>query len=114
MKLFLPAGFVLLLATPAVAQTGNGAPSGPHYNLNIIGVENPKNSTLTGSNRHTIFVDLGRNGTVTSNIYLTPGDFKVCDGNAFDAAYDCQGTQVQSKGAYRAMVSVTEGRFVAP
>ena len=99
MKVFLPAGLVLLLATPALAQTGNGAPSGPHYNLNIIGVENPKNSTLTDSNRHTIFVDLGKNGTVTSNIYLTPGEFEVCDGNAFDAAYDCQGTPLNKTGA---------------
>ena len=70
-------------ASPALAQTGNGAPSGPHYNLNIIGVEKAKNPTLTGSERHTIFVALGRTGGVTSRIYLTPSlDFKVCDGNA--------------------------------
>jgi hypothetical protein len=89
----------LALARPAFPQTGNGAPSGGHYNLNIIGVENPKNSTLTGSDRHTIFVALGSKGTTNSKIYLTPGAFQVCDGNAFDAAYDCSGAQVQSQGA---------------
>jgi hypothetical protein len=52
-----------------------------------------------GSQRHTIFVALGRNGEVTSRIYLTRGEFEVCDGNAFDAAFDCTGTQIQSEGA---------------
>jgi len=73
--------------------------SGPHYNLNIIGVENPKKSDLTGSDRHTIFVGLGRSGTTTSKIYLTPGPFQVCDGNSFDAAYSCDGSQVAAQGA---------------
>jgi len=93
--------FLAVLGTvPSFSQTGSGAPSGAHYNLNIIGVENPKNSTLTGSDRHTIFVALGnKNGSVTSNIYLTPGDFQVCDGNALDAAFDCSGNQIQSRGA---------------
>ena len=75
-------------------------PNGAHYNLNIIGVENPKTDPLTGSDRHTIFVALGnKNSAVTSKIYLTQGDFQVCDGNAFDAAYDCSGNQIQSQGA---------------
>jgi hypothetical protein len=56
---------------------------------------------MTSSDRHTIFVALGskNSAAVISKIYLTPGDFQVCDGNAFDAAYDCAGTQVQSQGA---------------
>jgi hypothetical protein len=91
---------VLAFATPGFAQTGNGAPNGAHYNLNIIGVENPKTDPLTGSDRHTIFVALGnKNSAVTSKIYLTQGDFQVCDGNAFDAAFDCSGNQIQSQGA---------------
>jgi hypothetical protein len=94
----------LAVALPAVAQTGNGAPSGPHYNLNIIGVDNPKNPDLTGSDRHTIFVALGKNSTVTSRIYLTPAaDFRVCDGNAFDAAIDCSGKQIAQEGAVFAL-----------
>src|SRR5437870_5306334 len=91
---------VLAFATPGFTQTGNGAPNGAHYNLNIIGVENPKTDPLTGSDRHTIFVALGnKNSAVTSKIYLTQGDFQVCDGNAFDAAFDCNGNQIQSQGA---------------
>ncbi len=98
-RVFAVALLGLVGAVPAVAQTGNGAPSGPHYNLNIIGVERPKQSSLTGSQRHTIFVALGRNGQVTSKIYLTRGEFEVCDGNAFDEAYDCTGQQIQQEGA---------------
>src|SRR5713226_4610804 len=90
----------LALARPALSQNGNGAPNGAHYNLNIIGVEDPKNDPMTGSDRHTIFVALGKkDSAVTSNIYLTPGDFQVCDGNAFDAAYDCSGAPIAGQGA---------------
>lgn len=91
----------LLVAAPLGAQNLNNYLSGPHYNLNIIGVDNPKNSTLTDSNRHTIFVGLGKkNDPVTTNIYLKPGpDFHVCDGNGFDPAYDCLGNQFKSQGA---------------
>ena len=95
---------VAVAASPAFAQTGNGAPSGSHYNLNIIGVENPKKQDLTGSERHTIFVALGKTGTVTSRIYLTPAaDFQVCDGNAFDAAIDCEGNEIAREGAVFAL-----------
>ena len=90
---------LVFLVGPAYAGDGNGAPSGAHYNLNIIGVDKGKTSPMTGSDRHTIFVALGRDGSVTSRIYLTPGDFQVCDGNAFDAAFDCNGNQIQSQGA---------------
>jgi hypothetical protein len=91
------------LAVPANAQTGNGAPSGAHYNLNIIGVDKGKTAPLTGSDRHTIFVALGKAGDVnpkTSYIYLVPSaTFQVCDGNSFDAAYDCSGAQIKPLGA---------------
>jgi hypothetical protein len=100
----LLAAMIVATAAPAFAQTGNGAPSGPHYNLNIIGVEKAKNPDLTGSQRHTIFVALGKNDTVTSRIYLTPAlDFEVCDGNGFDAAIDCQGNQIANEGAVFAL-----------
>ncbi len=81
-------------ALPLLAQTGNGAPSGAHYNLNIIGVVNPKTADLSGSDRHTIFVALTNSGATHSNIYLTPGPFQVCDGNAFDSVHDCTGAEV--------------------
>ena len=76
--LMVPVIGLAMTTSSLVAQNGNGAPSGAHYNLNIIGVENPKSSALTDSNRHTIFVGLGRTGQVTSKIYLTRGDFQVC------------------------------------
>ena len=81
---------------PTYAGGGNGAPSGPHFNLNIIGVERGKSSPMTGSDRHTIFLALGKEDSVTSKIYLTPGEFHVCDGNAFDSAFDCNGNQIQA------------------
>lgn len=85
-------------ATPAYA--GNGAPSGPHYNLNIIGVSKSKTAPLTSSDRHTIFVGLGtRDELVESRIYLGQGDFQVCDGNGFDAAFNCSGGRIASQGA---------------
>ncbi len=87
---------------PGFALTGNGAPSGPHYDLNIIGVTNAKNAPLTGSDRHTIFVPLNTpaNDPVPgTDIFLTQGPFTVCDGNAFDAAYDCNGIQIAKQGA---------------
>jgi len=33
---------------PTAGTTGNGAPSGAHYNLNIIGVSNPRTTPMTG------------------------------------------------------------------
>src|SRR5215470_6630468 len=91
----------------AYGQTGNGAPAGPHYNLNIIGVTQGKKPPLAGTDRHTIFVPLvsDQNGdpdTLASDaapILLTPGPFTVCDGNAFDKAVDCNGNTVNKTGA---------------
>jgi len=62
-------------------ETGNGAPSGSHYNLNIIGVKNPKTAEMDGSNGHVIFVNLsGR-----SKINLVEGDdYAVLDANGTD------------------------------
>ena len=75
----LAAGGLFLLPT-AQATTGNGAPSGPHYNLNIIGVDNPKTSAMDDSNRHTIFVPTQGN----CRINLAMGSYNVADGNCFD------------------------------
>ncbi len=40
----------------AVQPTGNGSLSGPHYNLNIVGVPNQKNVNFDGGNGARIFV----------------------------------------------------------
>src|SRR3989441_2749749 len=110
--LLLLAGAAVLgaavVSIPGFAQNGNGITSnGPHYNLNVIGVTNGKNAPLTGSDRHTIFVPLYSSpGTPLdtdpapgADIWLTQGPFAVCDGNAFDAAYDCSGNQIAKQGA---------------
>jgi hypothetical protein len=98
-KLTLNAVGLLLLASPLMAQ--NIKLSGPHYNLNIIGVEKDKTTDMQDTSRHTIFVALGNSqGGVSTNIYLVPGsDFSVCDGNGFDAAVDCDGNQKSTNGA---------------
>ena len=47
---------------------------------------------MRNSKRHTIFVALGNKkpgASITTRIFLTQGDFEVCDGNGFDPAYNC-------------------------
>jgi hypothetical protein len=63
-----------------VSTTGNGAPSGQHYNLNIIGVPKDKSPDFTGGNGHRIFVDLQGK----TKILLTKGPFDVIDANGTD------------------------------
>jgi hypothetical protein len=75
------------LTAPSVArasqsQTGNGGPSGSHFNLNIIGMDKGKNVDMTGNDGHRIFVAL--NGR--TNINLTEGDFQVLDANGTDGS----------------------------
>jgi len=65
---------------PAQA-TGNGAPSGAHYNLNLIGVKKTDQLPNDSNNGHRIFVKLFGN----SKILLTEGDFAVIDADATDA-----------------------------
>jgi hypothetical protein len=108
--LLLLVAITLSLSAFAQKKTGNLAPSGPHYDLNLIGVDEAKKSPLTSSNRHTIFVPLftnGPNGADTdpvpgNDIWLTQSPdsttFAVCDGNAFDAAWKCDGTPLYIPG----------------
>jgi hypothetical protein len=80
-----PATAEVLRADAAVAETGNGAPSGAHYTLNIIGVPKDKSANFGGGNGSRIFVDLGRNGEpANTRINLTEGDFGVLDANGTD------------------------------
>jgi hypothetical protein len=64
------------------AATGNGAPSGAHYTLNIIGVAQNKSADLTGNNGSRIFVPLSG----STKINLTEGDFQVLDANGTDGS----------------------------
>ena len=60
---------------------GNGAPSGPHFNLNLIGFSNGQNvKSTTGSGGSVIFVPLSG----SCQINLTEGDFAVLDNNCTD------------------------------
>jgi hypothetical protein len=64
--------------------TGNDAPSGAHFNLNIIGVPKNKSASITTGGR--IFVPLeGR-----SKILLSEGDFAVLDANGTDGTASFQ------------------------
>ena len=72
----------------ATASTGNGAPSGEHYNLNIIGVSHPKSGDLIGGG-NVIFVNLGtKTSAVTTKILLeqsaSAGVFAVLDKDGTD------------------------------
>jgi hypothetical protein len=67
--------------------TGNEAPSGSHYNLNIICVPNGKKADMTGTQGHTIFVSCSG----TSKINLIEGaDFVVLDRNGTDGTASFQ------------------------
>lgn len=61
--------------------TGSGAPSGAHYNLNIIGVPKGKTADMTGNQGHRIFVPLSGK----TKIMLSEGEFAVLDANGTDA-----------------------------
>lgn len=92
MKKTLSLAIVLALAaiitTPAfaLASTGNGAPNGAHYNLNIIGTKE-KNGDMTGGG-NVIFVKLWGADT---RINLVQGDdFAVLDKDGTDGSATLQ------------------------
>ena len=94
------------VAPASVTATGNGAPSGSHYNLNIIGVPKDKTAAMTNNDGHRIFVQLmggdpaggltGISGTFlkdlnkVNKIFLEPAplneSFLVLDANATDSS----------------------------
>jgi len=68
------------IRSEAASLKGNGAPSGTHYNLNIIGVPKNKTADMTGGDGHRIFVpEFGK-----CRINLSAGDFQVLDANCTD------------------------------
>jgi hypothetical protein len=65
----------------------NGAPSGAHYNLNIIGVPKNKTADMTGNNGGRIFVPLAGK----TKIMLIEGpDYSVLDANGTDGSASFQ------------------------
>ncbi len=92
----LTVALFLLVAVTVFAGSGNGAPSGAHYNLNIIGVPNGKTADMAGNSGHRIFVPLGGK----ADIWLSPGDFGVLDANGTDgsAAFQLPNPDPQNTG----------------
>ena len=75
------AAVVIFGVSSALAGSGNGAPSGPHFNLNLIGFSNGQNvKSGTGSGGNVIFVPLYG----SCQINLTEGAFSVLDNNCTD------------------------------
>lgn len=70
----------------AVELSGNGSPSGSHFNLNIIGVPKGKSASMTGSLGRRIFVPLEGK----TKILLSQGDFQVLDANGTDGSASFQ------------------------
>ncbi len=77
----IPFLFVAPMSSATQPSTGNGAPSGPHYNLNLIGIEKGGSASAT-SNGHVIFVPLWGN----CKINLQEGDFAVIDSNCLQGS----------------------------
>lgn len=70
----------LPLVRPLGLKTGNDAPNGGHYNLNLIGVPHDKTADISGNNGHRIFIYyIGR-----TKIMLAEGDYQVVDANGTD------------------------------
>ncbi len=68
---------------------GNGAPSGPHYNLNLIGVDKNNNNGLPQNNcGNVIFVNLYGKSTIwlneSNNFAVVDCDATDHDGGVFD------------------------------
>lgn len=79
--LALSGALSLLVLGSAAASPGNGAPSGAHFTLNLIGVPRNKTASMTGDQGRRIFVPLSG----STRILLSEGtDFQVLDGNATD------------------------------
>ena len=68
------------------AIKGNGAPSGSHFTLNLIGVPKTKSADMTGNNGRRIFMPLWGK----AKIMLAEGSFQVLDGNGTDGSASFQ------------------------
>jgi len=86
--LYTAAALAVTASLPAYAQNGNGAPSGSHYNLNIIGASHDKSPNMDQGSGNVIFVGLGtKTTTVSTKILLSQspaGVFQVLDKNGTD------------------------------
>lgn len=92
-----------LSALPVSASqgtTGNGAPSGAHYDLNIHGTNGTPDKSLN-SNGHDIFVPLNSNGTLyhDSTVSKDCDDISLTEGSTFQVLNpDCWNGSTQYQG----------------
>ena len=89
---------------------GNGAPSGPHYNLNLIGVPEGSKTGNFGSGQR-IFINLEGKTTIK----LQMGPYDVIDGNGTDgeATFQLPDPDLGAPGgtlAYSVWLRVTAGK----
>ena len=92
MKRFVSALIAVLVVSVGfsarVGATGNGAPSGPHYDLNIHGVQQG-GSMSTSSNGHDIWVPINSNGDALTTAGCD--DILLQPASTFQVVYpDCQ------------------------
>ena len=89
MVIMLAALVLVMFSGIALAGVGNDLPSGPHYNLNLIGMEKGKNPNMGCGQGHRIFVQLDKSDKVRTRILLEEGDFAVidCDGTDGEAKF---------------------------
>ena len=82
----LTVGTISVWGIAAPGGGGNGAPSGDHFTLNIIGVKDGKNVNMDQNAGHVIFVAMGATqGDVHTQILLQEAeDFAVVDKNGTD------------------------------
>jgi len=76
------AGLLAATMASAVSATGNGAPSGPHFNLNIHGVASGQG--WNGNNKNDIFVPLVGRCQIDLTRSANYGVFGVTDPNCLD------------------------------
>ncbi|HEV2201847.1 MAG TPA: hypothetical protein VGR73_18660 [Bryobacteraceae bacterium] len=127
----MTAAVLAMAATPLLAGGGNQTPTGDHYNLNIIGVDQAKKPPFTSGDRHTIFMPLvtsSLDGPDTDTVpaheiwlfptpLANPTDFNVCDGNGFDVAHNCTTGStfcVPGTGTYPACTLALGASFALP
>lgn len=90
MVMILVVTLLAMFSGVALAGVGNEVPSGPHYNLNLIGMEKDKNVNIGCGQGRRIFVRLSKTKRVTTRILLGNSDL-VEDGRDFFVE-DCDGT----------------------
>jgi hypothetical protein len=92
MNLPTTATLVMVLSMALIitsVSAGNGIDlNGAHYNLNLIGMKNPKEIPIIEDDSHVIFVKMGKDELVQTRIYLKQApegqSFKVIDGDGTD------------------------------